>query len=121
MPGRNGGTLRRGGPGRPKAREDVVDALRAVLFADGDNAIIPALVAKAIKGDIRAIELCLAYGIGKPTDRVELSGPEGGPIEHVSALSDDELRLVRATLREIEAEESAPGDDPGGEGATQGA
>ena len=34
---------------------------------------------------IAAIKLLLAYGDGLPTQRQELSGPEGGPIETLNA------------------------------------
>lgn len=80
MPGNHGGTLRRGGlvaagPGRPKAREEAVKMLRAALFSDEKAerlGILQVVILKALKGDMKAIELCLAYGIGKPVERVEL-------------------------------------------------
>jgi hypothetical protein len=108
MPGANGGTLRRGGPGRPKYKEEALAAIR-----EGLPAAIAALKAKAAKGDAKAIELCLHYGIGKPVDKLEMSGPDGGPIVTADAidLSDHEKRALRDAIhRELErrtAEEPA--------------
>lgn len=119
FPGRNGGMLKRGGPGRPKAREQVVETLREALFVKGDEkGIIPALVAKAIKGDLKAIELCLAYGIGKPTDRVELSGPDGAPITTATeSIPDHERRALQDAIeREIAARHPVDGEAAGAEG-----
>lgn len=88
FPGRNGGTLMRGGPGRPKAREDVVKMLRSALFANGERdsmGILSVLIGRAMKGDMRAIELCLAYGIGKPTERVDIRLDVRSAAEQVAA------------------------------------
>lgn len=95
-----GALLRSGGPGRPKAREDVKKALQEALFGDGDKkGIVDALYAKAMKGDTKAIELCLQYGIGKPADKVEVSGPEGGPIQSQAIdLSDKERSALQDAI-----------------------
>jgi hypothetical protein len=77
FPGRNGGTLRRGGsPGRPKGQVEVASYLRSHLFTDGPNdriGILDALLNQARKGNIRAIELCLWYGVGKPTETIDMT------------------------------------------------
>ena len=78
MPGLNGGTLRRGGPGRPKGSgtADVQSYIRAHLFADQAQdriGIIDVLLQQARRGNIRAIELSLWYGIGKPTETIDLT------------------------------------------------
>lgn len=77
FPGRNGGTLRRGGsPGRPKGQVEVAAYLRSHLFTDGPNdriGILDALLRQARKGNIRAIELCLWYGVGKPTETIDMT------------------------------------------------
>jgi len=109
MPGRNGGKLRRGGPGRPKMRDTVTGHLREFMLGDDEKAgIVDALIVKAMKGDTRAIELCLHYGIGKPTDKVEVSGPDGGPITHATEdLDDHERRALRdAITRELQQREA---------------
>lgn len=107
-----GALLRSGGPGRPKTRDTVVGRIRAALESEEpDKAILDALIAKAVKGDTKAIELCLHYGIGKPTDKVEVSGPEGGPIQSQSLdLTDRERSALQDAIdAELKrrAEESA--------------
>lgn len=108
MPGRNGGTLRAGG-GRPPESE-AVKKVKA-LIKDGAEDAAKALVAKARKGDIKAIEMVLHYAVGKPTDKLELSGPDGGPLEWVQGLDDHERRAMRdAIARELEARGAAVAD-----------
>lgn len=108
-----GALLRSGGPGRPKARDTVAGKLRESLFGTGSDkdakGIVDALIAKALKGDTRAIELCLHYGIGKPTDKVEVSGPDGGPITHATQdLDDHERRALRDAINsELQRRETA--------------
>lgn len=107
MPGRNGGTLRVGG-GRPHDSE----ATRKVkqLIRDGAEDAAKALLAKARKGDTKAIEMVLAYAIGKPTDKVEVSGPDGGPLEWVQGLDDHERRAMRDAIEaELERQKAAVG------------
>lgn len=112
-----GALLRSAGPGRPKAREEAIGLLREAIFTETPDgpAILDAMIRKARKGDMRAIEASLHYGLGKPTDKVEVSGPDGGPIEH-HVLDDDELRLLREAIREVQAEESGAEPDAGPEG-----
>lgn len=68
--------------GRPKKAEwlknEVLRDLplyyeRLKTFAQGGEKAKP-------KEQINAIELLLAYGLGKPTQAVELSGQDGGPL-----------------------------------------
>ena len=78
LPGRNGGTLQRGGsPGRPKGGyADVQRYIASHLFADQAQdriGIIDVLMQQARRGNIRAIELSLWYGIGKPTETIDLT------------------------------------------------
>lgn len=57
---------------------------------------------------IRAITLYLAYKWGKPVERQEISGPEGGPIEF-AGLSDAELeREIAAAVGRIGNGEALP-------------
>ena len=44
----------------------------------------------------------LEYVIGKPKDQIEVSGPEGGPMEHTDRLSTGLLRQMRKELEERE-------------------
>jgi hypothetical protein len=76
IPQAHGGALRRGGPGRPKGQAEAQQKLRDALFASGPDdqlGILDVLIAGARKGDTRKIELCLWYGIGKPTETVDLT------------------------------------------------
>ena len=53
-----------------------MEHLRAALFADEHEdriGVVDALLNKARKGDIRAIELCMYYAIGKPTESIDLT------------------------------------------------
>ncbi len=42
--------------------------------------VIKALIAKAVKGDVRAAQLLLERGYGKPDQRSFISGSEDGPV-----------------------------------------
>ncbi len=44
----------------------------------------------------------IEYRIGKPKESLEVSGPDGGPMEHVAKLSSDLLRRMRQELGETE-------------------
>jgi hypothetical protein len=72
-----GALLRSAGPGRPKGvPADVQAYIRAHLFADQAQdriGIIDVLLQQARRGNIRAIELSLWYGIGKPTETIDLT------------------------------------------------
>lgn len=48
------------------------------------EAILAALRAKAAKGDIRAAEVLLNRGYGLPKQKVEVTGKDGGPMEHTT-------------------------------------
>jgi hypothetical protein len=65
-----------GGPGRPpKARaEDLLQRLRDRLSNGDFDLILSALVKKAQRGDVAATRLLLEYGIGKPSQDVNLAG-----------------------------------------------
>jgi len=106
--GKNGGRLQRGNPGgRPAIKREIVEAIRAGL-----PGVAQALLNKAAKGDTKAIELCLHYGIGKPTDKVEVSGPEGGPIPHVDLFTDEQRRALRDALRAVAGDDTGPASGP---------
>ena len=86
MEGRNGGKLnpfKKGQSGNPKGRPKLPDIKKALalVMADEQNgktaldAVLMALRAKAVKGDVRAAELLLdrAYGKLKNNHEVELN------------------------------------------------
>lgn len=93
-----GALLRSGGPGRPAVKKEAMDAIKRGLPKG-----IDALVKKAEEGNVKAIELLLHYGLGKPTDKVEMSGPDGGPVQLLQDFDDDTKReLKRLAVAELE-------------------
>lgn len=104
VPQAHGGALRHGG-GRPKDSGQVL-RIKEILRS-GAEETARAVVAKAKKGDLRAAQMVLEYAIGKPTDRVELSGPDGGPIELAATMTDEERRVLRDAIREHLANKAA--------------
>jgi hypothetical protein len=96
-PGRNGGTLKGGGPnggGRPKKIPELPALLATVMGEEKDGisaaeAILKRLRQDAAKGNIRAAELLLKYTYGAPVQRLEHTGAEGGPVETVIRFIDD--------------------------------
>lgn len=68
------------GVGRARVAE-----LRGLLIASVRNGSVKAVARKveelALAGDVGAARLWLEYVIGRPTQAVELSGPDGAPIE----------------------------------------
>ena len=76
MPQPHGGALQRGGPGRPKIADTVVGKIRAALLSDGAEdalGVVDVLIARARKGERWAVEMCMHYGIGKPTEVIDLT------------------------------------------------
>lgn len=98
MPGLNGGTLKRGGsPGRPRLHDTIVGKIRKALVADGPEdtmGIVDALISEARKGKEWAITLCLAYGIGKPTEHIDASFT----LTTITATLPDHERAVLASV-----------------------
>jgi len=64
----------KGGPGRPpKRREDrILSAMDTVITDDDWLAIIEVAKSGALQGQFRKLELLLAYGLGKPTQTVNV-------------------------------------------------
>lgn len=102
--------------GRPKKPECITEFLNEDWVAkNGQNlgkrrkVLLDALFNTATlagsKDRMKAIELLLAYDLGKPTERHELSGPEGGPIKSVEYDLGDGMTSgeMRKRLAELEA------------------
>lgn len=69
--------------GRPK-RTALDDRLAELLEADEDTqagALAKALLIMALSGDTQAAKLVAERAYGKPTQKVEHSGPDGGAIQ----------------------------------------
>lgn len=85
--------FQKGQSGNPKgARPKLPDLdvlIAEVLGADkggkvAAQKILDALYYKASKGDIRAAEALLNRGYGLPKQKVEVTGKDGGPMEHTT-------------------------------------
>lgn len=88
QPGRNGGTLKKGGtkgPGRP-TKLPSLDLVMANVLGDEQQgitaaeAIVRALFKSALKGNVQAIKLLLERGYGMPKQPIEHSGKDGEPL-----------------------------------------
>jgi hypothetical protein len=80
---------------------DLIEALFALVddnpeFVTGERGGVP--VGPSHRDRIDAIKLLLAYGYGKPTLAVELTGRNGGPILNLSTLSTPELKELRGLV-----------------------
>lgn len=117
MPGKHGGLLRRGGGSPPvsKAKAETLEFLRSHTLD-----VAKALVVRALRGDTRAIELVLQYGIGKPVDKLEVTGADGGPVQFFEGFDDHERKALKAAIdAEILGRGTANGEPAGAaEGAT---
>lgn len=110
--------------GRPKRIPRYVAEVRKI-----EPALWARLISIAQEGEhkdaLRALELLLAYSRGRPVQRAEVSGPDGGPIGVASdaraILADPEARAVlqRIALAAHGADGVVGGvvaSDPGGAG-----
>lgn len=75
--------------GRPPKLPDLDTLIAEVLGAEKGGKIaakniLDALYLKAAKGDIRAAEALLNRGYGLPKQKVEVTGKDGGPMEHTT-------------------------------------
>ncbi len=76
---------------RPKAARQELEALLDKTWPTEkrEQALIN-LAAMAASGDLDAMKLLLAYTYGKPIDRKEITGADGGPFKgYVSITPDD--------------------------------
>lgn len=68
--------------------------LLAAVSVEDIQAITAALLTQAKNGDTQAAKLLLEYAIGKPTQPIEVAGPEGQPLAVNSA--DLQIELYQA-------------------------
>ena len=61
-------------PGKPdKRRNEYKQAIKQVFTEDEFLNVLEALKAKALEGELKAIEMVLHYVVGKPTERMEVT------------------------------------------------
>lgn len=72
-----------GGPGRPKKvrEEQYLDILLSVVTPKEWETVCAVALQRAKAGDGKAREWLANYIVGKPVDRQEISGPEGGRLK----------------------------------------
>jgi hypothetical protein len=92
--------------GRPKKRllDDALEDLLASNDAEVARDVAAALVKRARKGDVRAIQLIAERTQGKPMRAVEISGPDGGALE-IDHMTDEQLdQRINELLAELNNE-----------------
>lgn len=69
--------------GRPKKGYSITETFREMFQADPTKKqeLMMAIFKKAMQGDASAMKLVWSYMDGSPLQGIELSGPEGGPVE----------------------------------------
>jgi hypothetical protein len=94
-----------GGPGRPKreVEQEFFDATVAVVSPEDWSAIVKKAVEQAKEGNGYARSWLSDYLMGKPTQRTELTGADGGPIESnvdLSGLTNEQLSTLANNLKD---------------------
>lgn len=128
--GVTGKGFRKGQSGNPGGVPKGLKELKELARKHSTNAI--ARLAELMEEDgavgVAACNSILDRGWGKPTQAVEVSGPEGGPMafEALEDLTDEQLEQLERTLAKAVAVAGSGGESPdtgagsGGEGAPEG-
>lgn len=82
-------TFKKGQSGNPKGRpplKDIKVVLQELLSQEKNGSqlidgLMTVVVNKALKGDLKAVEMLLSYTFGKATQRTEITGAEGEKID----------------------------------------
>lgn len=81
--------FKKGQSGNPKGRpplRDIKEVLKDLLSQEKNNTqlidgLMSVVVNKALKGDLKAVDMLLSYTYGKPTQKTEITGSEGEKID----------------------------------------
>lgn len=84
-PGKSGNPV-----GRPKVAEEFRAKARRIVDAKVLN-LWEAEIDNDGPDKMKASELLAAYGYGKPAQAIELSGPEGAPVEFIVRVTGNEM------------------------------
>jgi hypothetical protein len=120
MPGRNGGTLNKGGAsnqGRPRKLPELREIMGSVLGDEKNDtsaaeAILMSLRQKAIKGDVQAAKLMLEYAYGKPSQSIDLTskGDKIGNTDFMNLPIEARLEIIQIMNQHKTAEsDETPG------------
>ena len=86
-PSKKGKDERRNPNGRPKDELREIKTVIADLLKQQKNnqqlvdGLMTVVVNKALKGDLKAVDMLLSYCYGKPTQRTEITGADGEKID----------------------------------------
>ena len=81
--------FKKGQSGNPKGRpplRDIKEVLKDLLSQEKNgtqliDGLMSVVVNKALKGDLKAVDMLLSYSYGKATQRTEITGSEGEKID----------------------------------------
>jgi hypothetical protein len=81
--------FKKGQSGNPKGRpplRDIKEVLKDLLSQEKNgtqliDGLMSVVVNKALKGDLKAVDMLLSYTFGKATQRTEITGSEGEKID----------------------------------------
>lgn len=81
--------FKKGQSGNPKGRpplRDIKEVLKDLLGQEKNgtqliDGLMSVVVNKALKGDLKAVDMLLSYSYGKATQRTEITGAEGEKID----------------------------------------
>lgn len=107
--------FKKGQSGNPKGRpkgtlRDIKVVLQDLLSQEKNgtqliDGLMSVVVNKALKGDLKAVDMLLSYSYGKATQRTEITGAEGEPIEikhDLSKLNVNELKQLKEITSKLE-------------------